>query len=101
MAEVGESVVEVEEPVELLGIPAGKFDLQRLLYWHVFKAFYRDDMPLEELNFINFDWYTPANAHRQSLEEVREWCAEANLDVMREVAEEAGITIVAQRRETT
>ena len=64
----------------------------------MFKAFHHPDLTLEELNHINFDWYAPRNAHRQSPEEVRAWCAEAGLEVEREVVEDAGITIVARRR---
>ena len=89
--------VEVPEAVELLGIPAGRISIQRLFYWHVFKAFYDPELSLEELHHINFDWYAPANAHRQSPEEVRGWCAEAGLVVEREVLEPAGITVVARR----
>jgi arsenite methyltransferase len=90
--------VDVPEDIELLGIPAGPIDLQRLFYWHVFKAFHHPELSLDELNHINFDWYAPRNAHRQSPEEVREWCAEAGLEIEREVIQEAGITIVARRR---
>jgi arsenite methyltransferase len=90
--------VEVPEDVELLGIPAGRIDVQRLLYWHVFKAYHRDDLDLEELNHINFDWYAPRNAHRQSPEEVRAWCLEADLEIEREDVQEAGITIVARKK---
>jgi SAM-dependent methyltransferase len=90
--------VDVPEDIELLGIPAGPIDLQRLFYWHVFKAFHHPDLSLDELNHINFDWYAPRNAHRQSPEEVRAWCAEAGLEIEREVVEDAGITIVARRR---
>lgn len=89
--------VDVPEPIELLEIPAGPIDLQRLFYWHVFKAFHHPDLTLDELNHINFDWYAPRNAHRQSPDEVRAWCAEAGLEVEREVVEDAGITIVARR----
>ena len=89
--------VEIPEEIELFGIPAGRIDVQRLFYWHVFKAFHHPQLDLDELNHINFDWYAPANAHRQSPEEVRDWCAEAGLDVTREVIEEAGITIVARK----
>ena len=89
--------VDVPEDIHLLEIPAGPIDLQRLFYWHVFKAFHHPELSLDELNHINFDWYAPRNAHRQSPEEVRAWCAAAGLEIEREVVEDAGITIVARR----
>jgi ubiquinone/menaquinone biosynthesis C-methylase UbiE len=92
--------IEVPEAVELLEIPAGRINLQRLFYWHVFKAFYRPDMTLDEMNHINYDWYAPRNAHRHSEEEVRAWCGELGLDIEHEKIEEAGITIIARKRET-
>lgn len=97
---LGELGVEVEVPedVELLEIPAGRYDVQRLFYWHVAKAFHHPDLSFDELNHINYDWYAPANAHRQTPEEVREWCAEAGLEIERERIEEAGITVIARRR---
>lgn len=89
--------VDVPEAIDLLDIPAGKIDIQRLFYWHVFKAFYRPEMNLEELNHINFDWYAPKNAHRHTVEEVRRWCVALDLKVERECVEEAGITIIAKK----
>jgi len=89
--------IEVPEPVDLLKIPAGKVNLQRFFYWHVFKAFYRPDMTLDEMNHINFDWYAPRNAHRHTIEEVRDWCAKAGFTIERERVEEAGITIIARK----
>jgi arsenite methyltransferase len=91
--------VDVQESIALLGIPAGRIDVQRLFYWHVLKAFYRPDLTLEEMNHINYDWFAPANAHRQTPEEVRSWCEEAGPEVERERVEPAGITIVARKRE--
>jgi ubiquinone/menaquinone biosynthesis C-methylase UbiE len=92
--------VDVPQPIELLQIPAGRIDVQRLFYWHIFKAFYRSDMTIDEMAHINFDWYAPKNAHRQTPEEVRAWCNEAGLEVEREVVEEAGITVVATKTAT-
>lgn len=92
-----EAEIEIPEPVDLLGIPAGRVDVQRLFYWHVAKAFYRPDLSFDEMNHINFDWYAPANAARQTPEEVRLWCEGSGLSVEREVVEEAGITIVARK----
>lgn len=89
--------IEIPEAIDLLEIPAGHINLQRLFYWHVFKAFYRPEYTLDEMNHINFDWYAPKNAHRQSAAEVRAWCAELGLAIERERVEEAGITIVARR----
>jgi arsenite methyltransferase len=93
-----ETIVDVPENVDLLGIPAGPIDVQRLFYWHVVKAYYDPDLTLDELAHINFDWFAPRNAHRQSPEEVREWCAEAQLEIEREDLQEAGITVVARKR---
>ncbi|CAN5172660.1 class I SAM-dependent methyltransferase [soil metagenome] len=89
--------IDVPENIDLLGIPAGKIDIQRLFYWHVFKAFHQPEMTLEEMNHINFDWYAPRNAHRQTPEDVRDWCADLGLAIEHERIEEAGITIIARR----
>jgi arsenite methyltransferase len=96
---LGDMAVEVDVPerIDLLGIPAGRIDLQRLFYWHVFKAFHNPDLDLDELNHINYDWYAPRNAHRQSPEEVREWCRELGLEIEHEDVQEAGITVIARR----
>jgi len=93
-----DAMVDVAEDVELLDIPAGRYSVQRLFYWHVLKAFYRPGSSLEELNHVNFDWYAPANAHRQSPEQVRAWCEDAGLEIEREVVDLPGITVIARRR---
>src|SRR5581483_5681918 len=58
--------VVIPEDIDLLEIPAGRYDVQRLFYWHVAKAFYHPDLTFDELTHINYDWYAPANAHRQT-----------------------------------
>ena len=90
--------IDIPQPIDLLGIPAGRINVQRLFYWHVAKTFYRPDLTFDEMNHINFDWYAPANAQRQSIEEVRAWCTEAGLEIEREVIEDAGITIIARKQ---
>ncbi|KTD60726.1 class I SAM-dependent methyltransferase [Legionella shakespearei] len=89
--------IEIEESIDLLDIPAGKINLQRLFYWHVFKAFYHEDLTLDEMNHINYDWYAPKNAHRHSISEVEQWCQNASLSIERQVIEPAGITIIARK----
>lgn len=90
--------VDVPEAIPMLGIPAGRVNLQRLFYWHVAKAYDRPEITLDELNHINLDWYLPVNAHRQTAEEVRAWCNDAALEIEREHVQDAGISIVAVKR---
>jgi SAM-dependent methyltransferase len=96
---LGELNIEIDVPerIELLDIPAGRINLQRFVYWHVLKAFYRPELTLDEMNNINFDWYAPKNARRHTTEEVRAWCAELNLAIEHERVEEAGISIIARK----
>jgi SAM-dependent methyltransferase len=89
--------IEVPEPVELLDIPAGRIDIQRLFYWHVAKAFYDPRLSLDEMNHINLDWYAPAHAHRQTPEQVREWCHAVGLTIEREHLQQSGITVIARK----
>ena len=89
--------ITIPEAIDLLEIPKGKINLQRLLYWHVLKNFYHPELTIEEMNHINFDWYAPANAHRQTPEEIRQWCEDVNLHIEREVVEQAGVTVMARK----
>ena len=56
-------------------------DIQRFFYWNVAKTFYRPELSFEEMAHINFDWFAPANAHRQTEAEVRGWCHDAGLRI--------------------
>ncbi len=91
--------IDIPHAIEILGIPAGRISVQRLFYWHVAKIFYRTDLTFDEMNHINYDWYAPRNAARQSIEEVRSWCKECGLSIEREIVEDAGITIIAKKVE--
>lgn len=88
----------IKEPIPFLGIEAGEYDIQRLFYWHVFKAFYRADYDFDEMHHINFDWYRPTNCHRHTEEEVRQWCENNNLILQHENIQDSGITIVARKK---
>ncbi len=48
------------------------------------------------MNHVNFDWFRPLNCHRQTPDEVRQWCQEAGLEIERMDLQEAGITVVAR-----
>ncbi len=89
--------INIPQDIPILDIPAGRINLQRLFYWHVFKAFYDPKLTFDEMHHINFDWYAPRNAHRHTVEEVRTWCAENGLEVLMEKEELAGITCIAKK----
>jgi arsenite methyltransferase len=97
---LGELGVELDIPedVDVLGIKAGKVDLQRFFYYDIAKAYYDPELTFGEMHHLNFDWYAPKNAFRQTEEEVRRWCDEAGLEVEREHIQQSGITITARKR---
>jgi SAM-dependent methyltransferase len=92
LAELG-TEVEVPADVPLLGIRAGRYDVQRLLYWHVAKLFWNPELTFEENVHLNFDWYAPRYAHRHTEEQVRSWFGRAGLEITRLDAQAAGFTV--------
>jgi SAM-dependent methyltransferase len=89
--------VEVPEDVPVLGIPAGRYPVQRLVYWHFAKIFWNERLSLEENTHVNFDWYHPRYAHRQSEGEVRAMSERAGLAIEHLDAQESGFTVRAVR----
>ncbi|ACJ18501.1 class I SAM-dependent methyltransferase [Coxiella burnetii] len=89
--------IEIPEEIKSLNIPAGKINLQRFFYWHIFKAFYHPDLNLEELTHINYDWYAPRNEHRHTEDEIIQWCNEEKLEIERIDIEPAGISVIARK----
>jgi len=65
--------ITLTKPVEVLGIPAGSHDVQRLLYYNFLKCFWNEAFDFETNNMINFDWYHPHDAWQHTLEEVEGW----------------------------
>lgn len=98
--ELGRLNIEIDIPKEisLLEIPAGKINLQRFFYWHIFKAFYDPKLSFDEMHHINFDWYAPKNAHRHTMKEVAAWCDENQLEIKYHKEELAGITCIAKKK---
>ena len=84
--------------VPMLGIAAGKLPIQRFVYWNFAKLYWNDEMSFEENVHVNFDWYRPVYAHRQTEADVRQWCEEARVDVTRFNEQESGYTVVATKR---
>lgn len=87
--------VDVQEDVPLLDIRAGRQHVQRLIYWHFAKLYWNNELSFDDNVHVNFDWYRPRYAHRQSAEELRAWCAEAGLSIRRWHEQESGFTVRA------
>ena len=87
--------VTLAEDIPMLGIEAGEHDVQRLIYWHFAKLYWNSNLSFDENLHINFDWYRPKYAHRQTAEDLRQWCAEAGLAIHRFHAQESGFTVRA------
>jgi len=91
------ATISIPERIDFLDMQPGAMTIQRFVYWHIFKAFYHPEASFDEMHHINFDWYYPKNAHRQTIEEVRAWCDEAGLSIHGEYVAEPGIAVVAQK----
>lgn len=89
--------VTIPNDVPLLGIKAGKSDIQRLIYYNFAKLFWNDELSFEENVHVNFDWYRPRYAHRQTVDEVIAWCSEAGLSILRCHEDESGIAVRAYK----
>lgn len=83
---------EVPEDIPALGIKAGKYNLQRFFYYHIFKCFWNERFNFDENNLVNFDWYHPAHAHRHTVEEVKAWFQKAGLELVHLDISDSGIT---------
>jgi SAM-dependent methyltransferase len=89
--------VNIEEPVDVLGIPAGRINLQRLFFYYMFKCFYRSDWTLEQMNFTNFDWFSPQNCSRHTKEEVRTWIEEVGgMQIEKEYEDASGLSYIVK-----
>lgn len=90
--------LEVDD-IPVLGIKAGHYDVQRLIYWNFAKLFWNETYPFEANLHVNFDWYRPHYANRQTADEVRTWCADAGLRIDRFHEEESGFSVIASKRD--
>jgi SAM-dependent methyltransferase len=89
--------IDVPADIPILGIKAGKQDLQRFIYWNMFKCYWNDTMDWESNVITNFDWYHPLHAHRHTREQVEAWCKEEGLSIEHLDEQESGISVRARK----
>lgn len=92
--------VKVPVDVPLLGISAGEHNVQRLIYWNFAKLYWNAKLSFEENVHINFDWYRPIYAHRQTAGDVRAWCTGAGMTITYFHEQESGYTVRATKEKS-
>jgi SAM-dependent methyltransferase len=91
---ISEKGITIQVPkVDILGIEAGEYDLQRFIYHFFFKCYWNNMFTVEENNAINYDWYHPQIATRHTLVEVFEWYSDNDLTITHEFVDHYGITV--------
>lgn len=73
------ATITLTKPIDVLGIPAGTHDVQRLIYYNFVKCFWNDAFDYDTNNMVNFDWYHPHNAWQHTREEVEGWLEELGI----------------------
>ena len=82
--------VKIDVPdIPMLGIKGGEYDIQRFIYWNFLKCFWRSDWSTGLCDATNFDWYSPSNAKRYSVDEFLSMGRANGLEVIFNRSEEA------------
>lgn len=84
--------------IDVIGIKAGEYDIQRFLYHFFMKCFWNPDLTFRDNAAINYDWYHPQIAARLTVEEVREWFSRAGLSIVHEHVDPYGITMWGRKQ---
>jgi 2-polyprenyl-3-methyl-5-hydroxy-6-metoxy-1,4-benzoquinol methylase len=85
-------MIDVPE-IGVLGIEQGQYDLQRFFYHFFMKCFWNDEHSFEENAVINYDWYHPEHCSRHTIEEILQWFANNNLQIVHQFVDFYGITV--------
>ena len=90
--------VDVPEDVPLLGIAAGRYDVQRLVYWHFAKLFWHPELTLEENKHVQVRLVPPTLRAPAHGGRGAGWCDDAGLEVVHLDVQESGLTVRARKR---
>jgi len=74
------------------------FNLQRDIYWNVFKCFWNEEYESKINAMINLDWYHPKYAWRHTEDEVSGWFEQAKLKVLNVDVCPSGISMRGYKR---
>lgn len=91
----GNDCVKFAEAVTNFGkaISELNLEMQREIYWKVFKCFWNSGMDYDINVMTNFDWYNPHYAWRHTSGEVAEWFRECGLAIAHMDVSDSGISV--------
>jgi len=73
--------VVLEEDLPLLGLKKGEYGVHSLLYYNFLKCFYNATFGEKYSTLVNYDWYHPPFAYRYTIDEMKAWFHENNLEI--------------------
>ncbi len=89
--------ITIPRDISLLGVKAGKYDVQRFVYWNFLKCFWDESDNFDRSVGVNFDWYYPKFAFRHTAAEVRQWYRDIKLKVTTLKEIESGISVTGKK----
>jgi len=96
--ELGKLNAEIDvEEIPILGVKAGKYDLQRFFYYHIMKLFYNTNLPFTRHVVNNWNAYTPKKILFHETSEIVEFCKKANLEIIQIIDEGNGVSLTAKK----
>lgn len=93
-----DATINLEEDIDLLGIPKGEINVQRLFYYYFTKAFYNPNLSFKRHLEHNLDWYRPTNMHKTNLDQLKEYCEHAGLSMDQYWVTLGGISMIGTKR---
>jgi SAM-dependent methyltransferase len=87
----------IDADVPELGFKKGRYDVQRFIYYNLFKCYWNEALSFEDNVHVNFDWYHPTYAHRHTPDEVAGWLDTLGLEREHFHVSNSGIAVVARR----
>lgn len=89
--------IDVPEDIPFLGIKAGKYDLQRFIYYHFMKLFYNPELPFTRHVVNNWNAYYPGHVLFHSLDELRKMVVRAGFELELFNDQGNGVALIARK----
>ena len=82
-AKVHKQKVTFDNDIKVNGtlVKKGTYDLQRFMYYNMFKCYWNSKLSFDDNVHVNFDWYHPRYSHRHTPEQVQGWLKELDYEL--------------------